>query len=142
MLLGQFSLKVDEKGRFFLPAKYRPTFADGLVLTKNQERSLAIWTPTQFEAQAARIMAGLKTLREQRDFQRGYASAASEQAPDRQGRVVIPQVLRDYAGLDKDIVVIGAMDRLEVWDAAAWAAGEGDLDQAFAELDQEVGPVT
>lgn len=136
--LGTHTPKLDEKGRFFLPAKFREPLTGGLVVTKGQDRCLVIQTPEAFKAMADRFYAGSPTVREVRNFQRTVFAGASEQVPDKQGRVGIPPVLRAYAGLDTQIVVIGVGDRIEVWDAAAWQAFEAGQDEVFAALDGEL----
>ena len=73
-----------------------------------------------------------------RDYQRMLASGASDETPDKQGRITIPQHLRGYAGLDKDCVVVGAINRVEVWDAAAWEQYSAEKESAYAELNDTV----
>lgn len=136
--LGTHTPKLDEKGRFFLPAKFREPLTGGLVVTKGQERCLVIQTPEAFKAMADRFYAGSPTVLQVRNFQRMVFAGASEQIPDKQGRVGIPPLLRAYAGLDKDIVVIGVGDRIEVWDQAAWLEFEAGQDEVFAALDGEL----
>ena len=138
MFLGTYHPKLDEKGRFFLPAKFRDELAGGVVITRSQERSLAIYPAAVFEAMVRSMNPAPATLKQVRDFQRMLAAGASDEIPDRQGRVSIPPALRDYAGLDKDIVVIGSIDRLEVWDAAAWESYSAAQEAVFAELDSAV----
>ena len=140
MFLGTHFPKVDEKGRFVLPAKFRDELGDGLVIAKGQERCLAIYTVEEFQRQAQAAMSGSSTVRGIRDFQRMFAAGASEEAPDKQGRVTIPPVLRNYAGLDKEIAVIGAFNRVEVWDLAAWEAYQAAQDEEFARMDEEIFP--
>lgn len=137
MFLGTYTPRLDEKGRFVLPAKFRDELAAGLVIAKGQEHCLQIFTPEEFQREAARAMSGSATSRATRDFQRMYASGASEEVPDKQGRFTVPPLLRSYAGLDKDIAVIGAFNRIEVWDLAAWEAYEAANSEHFAELDEE-----
>lgn len=140
MFLGTHYPKVDDKGRFFLPAKFRDELGEGLVIARGQERCLAIYSVDEFQRQAQAAMNGPSTLRGIRDFQRMFASGASDQVPDKQGRVTIPPVLRDYAGLHKEIAVIGAFNRVEVWDLAAWEAYQSAQDEAFAQMDEEIFP--
>ncbi|WP_347347056.1 division/cell wall cluster transcriptional repressor MraZ [Nigerium sp.] len=140
MFLGTYTPRLDEKGRFFLPAKFRDELAEGLVIAKGQEHCLAIYTPEGFQQEAARAMSGPSTLRGIRDFQRMYASGASEEVPDKQGRLTVPPMLRQYAGLDKEIAVIGAFNRIEIWDLAAWEAYQTAQEEEFARLDGEIAP--
>ena len=140
MFLGTHFPKVDDKGRFFLPAKFRDELGEGLIIAKGQERCLTLYTPQEFQRQAQAAMNGPSTLRGIRDFQRTFAAGASEETPDKQGRVTIPPVLRNYAGLDKEIAVIGAFNRVEVWDLAAWEAYSAEQDEAYAGMDEEIFP--
>ena len=136
MFLGTHSPKIDEKGRFFLPAKFREELADGLVITRSQERCLAIYPQATFAQMTREITAAAIPNKQHRDFQRMLASGASEEVPDKQGRVTIPGALRTYAGLDKDVVVVGAITRVEVWDAATWEAYSAEQEPAFAEMNE------
>lgn len=136
--LGTHTPKLDDKGRFFLPVRFREALTNGLVITKGQDRCLVIQTPEAFRAMADRFYAGSPTVREVRNFQRTVFAGASEQVPDKQGRVGVPTLLRAYAGLDKEIVVIGVGDRIEVWDQTAWEAFEAGQDEVFAALDGEL----
>ena len=136
VFLGTYTPKLDDKGRFFLPAKFRDQLADGLVITRQQDHCLAIWPTETFMTEVAQAAIGPSTVRGVRDYQRMVASGASDELPDSQGRVGIPLPLRTYAGLAKDIVVIGAINRLEVWDAAAWAKYSAEQEEAFAALDE------
>lgn len=140
MFLGTYTPRLDDKGRLILPAKFRDQLADGLVVAKGQEHCLAIYTTQGFSQEAARAMAGPSTLRGIRDFQRMYASGASEETPDKQGRVTIPPLLRDYAGLSGQVAVIGAFNRIEVWDLAAWESYQAAQEERFAQLDGEIAP--
>lgn len=138
MFLGTYTPRLDEKGRFFLPAKFRESFENGLVIARGHEHTLAIYTREEFDREAARAMQGPTTLRAIRDFQRMYAAGASEEAPDKQGRLTIPASLRKYAGLDREIAVIGAINRVEIWDLAAWEAYQAEQEERFAAMDEEI----
>lgn len=139
VFLGTYTPKLDDKGRFFLPAKFREQLADGLVITRLQDHCLAIWPTETFMNEVVTAAPGPATVRGVRDYQRMVASGASDELPDSQGRVGIPLPLRTYAGLEKDIVVIGAVNRLEIWDATAWAQYSAAQEEAFAALD-DAGP--
>ena len=141
MFLGTYTPKLDDKGRFFLPAKFRGQLAAGLVITRQQDRCLAIWPTEAFLTEVANAANGPSTVRGGRDYQRMVASGASDEEPDSQGRVSIPAPLRTYAGLGSQIVVIGALNRLEVWDAAAWAEYSAAQEEAFAALDEGTADV-
>ena len=140
MFLGTHSPRLDEKGRLFLPAKFRDELAEGLVITKGQERCLFVFPIQEFRRITAALSAAPVTQKAVRDYSRVFFASASDEIPDRQGRVTIPPQLRQYAGLTKDCVVIGANTRVEIWDTEAWEAYLADREQAFAELEEEVLP--
>ncbi|MEO7448830.1 MAG: division/cell wall cluster transcriptional repressor MraZ [Humibacillus sp.] len=140
MFLGTHTPRLDEKGRLFLPAKYRERMAKGLVVTRGQERSLFIYPTADFEEVAAKMQRAPTTSRAARDYVRVFLSGASDEVPDKQGRFTIPANLRQYAGLDRDVTVIGAGNRLEVWDSAVWDAYLAQSEQRFAETAEEIIP--
>lgn len=140
MFLGTHSPRLDEKGRLFLPAKFRDELAEGLVVTKGQERCLFVFPIQEFRRVTEALSAAPVTQKTVRDYSRVFFASASHEIPDRQGRVTIPGQLRQYAGLTKDCVVIGANTRLEIWDTAAWEAYLADRERAFADLEEEVLP--
>ena len=138
MFLGTHHPKLDEKGRFFLPAKFREELAEGLVISPGQERCLTIWTLSAFK-EFARSASGPPTLKHVRDFQRMLAANASAEVPDKQGRITIPARLREYAGLKGEIAVIGSFDRVEVWNPEAWERYQAEQEPAFADMDNIPG---
>ncbi|MDN5562919.1 MULTISPECIES: division/cell wall cluster transcriptional repressor MraZ [Luteococcus] len=140
MFLGTHTPKIDEKGRFFLPAKFRDELADGLVITRSQDRCLAIYPTATFVEMTKQVSTAPTTLKQVRDFQRMLAAGASDETPDKQGRVTIPPQLRSYAGLESQIVVVGAINRVEVWDVAAWEEYSAQQESVFAEMNEEVFP--
>lgn len=134
MFLGQYTPRLDEKGRLTLPAKYRNELAEGLVITKGQDRCLTIYPAREFDRISRRLRAGAVARTEIRSFNRVFFASASDEVPDKQGRVMIPEKLRQYAGLDRDCVVIGNNTTVEVWQPEAWAAFEGPAEEGFADL--------
>ena len=140
MFLGTHSPRLDEKGRLFLPAKFRDELAEGLVITKGQERCLYVWPMAEFRRVTEAMSQAPVTQKTVRDYSRVFFASASDEVPDKQGRITVPPSLREYAGLSRDCVVIGANTRVEVWDAAAWESYLADREQAFADLEEEVLP--
>jgi MraZ protein len=140
MFLGTHTPRLDEKGRLILPAKFRDELAEGLVITRGQDRCLAIWPLAAFIEQTSALRSAPSSNKQVRDYQRMLASGASDETPDKQGRITIPPHLRGYAGLDKDCVVVGAINRVEIWDAAAWQAYASRQESAFAEMNDEGFP--
>lgn len=140
MFLGTHEPRLDGKGRLFLPAKYRDELAGGVVITKGQERCLYIFPRVEFERVTEALRTAPLTEKAVRDYSRILFASASDEIPDKQGRITIPAGLRSYAGLSRDCVVIGANTRLEVWDSAAWQAYLEEREPEFSELSEEVLP--
>ena len=140
MFLGTYSPKLDEKGRVFLPAKFRDELAGGLVITKGQERCLYVFSTAEFGRLTERLREAPLTAKGARDYSRVFFASAHDDTPDKQGRVTVPPQLREYAGLDRDCVVIGANTRVEIWDAAAWATYLAGQEEQFSSLSEEVLP--
>jgi MraZ protein len=139
MFLGTHTPHLDEKGRLFLPAKYREELSRGLVLTKGQERCLYVFPLTEFDRVTEALRAPV-TSKAVRDYSRVFFASASDEMPDRQGRITVPAALREYAGLERDCVVIGANTRLEIWDAQAWTTYLDRQEDAFSDASEEVLP--
>ena len=123
MFRGQFEHAIDDKGRLSIPAKFREVLREEktLVLT-GSESFLTAYPLTEWRALEERLRANPKFKREQRDFLRFVYSSAEDVAMDSQGRVLIPQGLRQRAGIGREVVIIGVMDTLEIWDKARWDA--------------------
>ncbi|GMA92750.1 division/cell wall cluster transcriptional repressor MraZ [Homoserinibacter gongjuensis] len=138
MLLGTFVPKLDEKGRIILPAKFMGDFANGVVMTRGQERCIYLFSQREFEELHERARQAPVTGKKGRDFLRMFLSGAAEDMPDKQHRVTIPPMLREYAGLDRELTVIGAGNRAEIWDTASWNAYYEATEAAFADTDEEV----
>jgi MraZ protein len=122
MFLGEFQHALDAKGRVILPAKFRDQLESGGFVTSEVDGCLAIWTTEEFQVKAADIKERGRTGPAGRDQLRAFFSGAVEATPDRQGRIAIPQALREFASLERDVVVAGMFDHLEIWDAEAWRA--------------------
>lgn len=140
MLLGTHAPKLDEKGRVILPAKFREDLAQGLVLTKGQDRCLYVFSSKEFEAIHENIRQAPVTSKQARDYLRVFLSGASDEIPDKQGRVTIPPALRQYAGLGKELVVVGVGSRAEIWDAQAWHLYLASQENNFSDISEEVIP--
>ena len=140
LLLGTYTPRLDEKGRLILPAKLRPRLAPGLVMTRGQERCLFLMPMDEFSRMYEQVRQAPVTSRQARDYLRVLLSGASDEVPDKQGRVSIPPVLRAYAGLDRDVAVIGAGTRVEVWDLAAWESYLAEQESAYSETAEQIFP--
>src|SRR3954453_16814720 len=140
MFFGTYTPGLDEKGRLVLPAEFRGQLAGGLMVPRGQERCLYVWPQAEIERITERLREAPVSNKATRDYVRMFSSASSEETPDKQGRITIPPKLREYASLTKDVVVIGAMNRLEIWDEKAWSTYSEAQEEAFAELSDEVFP--
>ena len=137
LFMGTYTPKLDDKGRLFLPAKFRDRLSEGLVVTQGQENCLVVWPSDVFQAEADRAASRPMTNRAARRYARVLFAGGDEGTPDKQGRIGIPAHLRDYAGLDKDVVVIGVRDRLEIWNPQRWREFQEDAMGDFVDLDED-----
>ena len=138
VFLGTHTPKLDEKGRLILPAKFREPLSDGLVMTKGQERCVVIWPDDRFQDYAESLRERSLNNEKVRAFTRVFFSSAFDDSADKQGRVTIPASLREWAGLDRELVVVGADTRIEVWDIVAWNQYLAVQEPGFATLDEDV----
>ena len=126
MFYGEFQHTVDPKGRVIVPSTFREELGEKFILTKGLDDCLFVYSKTEW----SNLEAKLKTLplsnKDARAFVRFFFSGATECEVDKQGRILIPQNLRSYAGLEKDIYIIGVSTRVEVWDKARWETYNGD----------------
>ncbi len=140
MFFGTYTPKVDDKGRLFLPAKFRDEFGAGVVVTPGQERCLNVWRTADFAASTEPYKSAPITNAETRFYLRMIASKSSEEIPDRQGRITLTPGLREYAGLEGEVTVIGSMNHVEIWNSQAWADYSQAQEQRFAELSEDIFP--
>ncbi len=115
MFVGTTQNSIDEKGRLTLSAKWRSELASGVVITRGFDKCLFIFPQSKYETMAHEIEEQGMALADVRTFARHLAALAEQAEPDKQGRIIIPQNLREFAGLDGEVVVIGVVNRLEVW---------------------------
>jgi MraZ protein len=141
MFLGQYHHNLDEKGRLTIPARFRDALAEGAYLTQGFDRNLRLLTQTDFEVMAEKVNHLSMTNPDIRQLRRLIFANASEVQLDRIGRTLIPQFLRDFAGLDSEAVIVGVGEAIEIWSPEAWLEQEGMIQDAeanaqrFAELD-------
>lgn len=118
MLIGEYQHNIDQKGRVIVPAKFREDLGERFYVTKGLDGCLFVLSPEEW----ARLQDKIKAMpiSKARGLQRFFFSGAAEVEPDKQGRILIPQSLRDHAKLTKDVTVIGASSRAEIWDSGHW----------------------
>ena len=135
MFLGEYQHSLDAKGRIILPSKFRSRLAQGCVLTRGQDTCLSVYPREEFEKKAEALAKARQASPRRRNFLRMFFSGATEEVPDKQGRVTVPEHLRSYAHLEKDVTVIGAGNRFEIWDRASWDEQQSTVEQEYRDLD-------
>lgn len=120
MFIGEYSYSLDEKGRIAIPVKFRGALAEGLVVTRGLDGCLFVYPRRAWQALTEKFAAMPLSKQNARAFSRFMMSGAMELAPDRQGRVVLPAYLREYAGLKKEVVITGVLERFEIWNQKRW----------------------
>lgn len=118
MLIGEYQHNTDAKGRVIVPVKFREDLGDCFYVTKGLDGCLFVFSPAEWTRLQEKVSA--MPVSKARGLQRFFFSGAAEVQPDRQGRILIPQVLRDYAKLEKDVTFIGASSRAEIWNTEHW----------------------
>jgi MraZ protein len=137
---GQFEYTLDAKKRLNVPAKFRPAFADGVVLAKALEPCVAIWSPHAFEQWTESFLGNLNPVsKERRSLARYFAGNSWDVDLDSAGRVTLGQPLLEYAGIEKDVVVVGNLDHIEVWDRGRWQSDQKDLDSEIVQIAESLG---
>lgn len=120
MLLGEYNHTIDEKSRLIVPSKFRDDLGSTFIVTKGLDNCLFIYSLSEWQIFETKLKALPLTNQNARVFTRFFAAGATECQLDKQGRIVIPSHLREYAGLTKDVVVIGVSTRAEIWDREKW----------------------
>jgi MraZ protein len=138
MFLGQYEHSLDKKGRIIMPAKFRENLGDSFIMTFGLEKCLFVYPAEEWE----RLSKNLQNLpfgkKDTRAFKRTLASRASVNSFDQQGRVIIAKYLRDYAGIEKNVVIIGVFERIEIWDSERWTGYALETEQSYEEIAERI----
>ena len=126
MFMGEYNHTVDAKGRLIVPSKFREQLGDEFVITKGLDNCLFVYDNSEWAALEEKLRALPITNTAGRKFSRFLLGSAATCEVDKQGRILIPAVLREFAGLEKDVVLAGAGNRIEVWSSEKWAAANDD----------------
>lgn len=121
MLLGEYTHSIDQKGRVAVPAKFRSKISSGAILTRGLDNCLFLFGEKEWQALAEKLIALPLAQANSRAFTRLMLAGAMDVEIDTQGRILVPEYLRTYAGLGKQVVIAGLYNRIELWDAEAWA---------------------
>ena len=139
MFIGEYQHSLDEKGRIAIPAKFRRELERGAVVTRGLDRCLTVYTAEEWEKLATRLANLPMSSANTRAFSRLMLAGAMDVSLDAQGRVVLPNYLKEYAGLDKKVVLAGLYNRLEVWDSAKWEEFKARTEVASADIAEKLG---
>ncbi|MCL6509408.1 MAG: division/cell wall cluster transcriptional repressor MraZ [Anaerolineae bacterium] len=135
MFLGEFTHTLDEKSRLTLPAKFRARLADGVVMTTGSDKCLLVYPLDEFKLLFERVSALPVMGREAATLRRMLYSNAHDAVPDKQNRVVIPQPLREYAGIVNEAVVVGVGKFIEIWNPQEWQRAREEIQAHAAQKD-------
>ena len=138
MLIGEYQQTLDPKGRVNIPARLRESLGSTFIITKGLDNCLYVYSMEEWKVLEDKIRA--LPMSKSRNLQRFFFAGAAEAEPDKQGRVLIPAHLREYAGLTKDVTVIGASVRAEIWDSERYQSSCEELtSDSIAESMDELG---
>jgi MraZ protein len=140
MFLGTYEPKLDDKGRVILPARFREDMEGGIVLTRGQEHCIYAFPAQEFEQMTVELRRAPLSSKQARDYIRVLLSGAYKEVPDKQGRITLPPDLRNYAGLDRELTVIGAGSRAEIWNSQAWNDYLSVQEDVFSQTENEIIP--
>lgn len=140
MFMGEYSHIIDAKGRLIVPSKFRELLGDEFVLTKGLDGCLSIYPMDEWKAFEEKLKALPLTNKNARTFSRFFVAGATACELDKQGRILVPATLREFAGLEKDVILTGNITRIEIWSKAKWSENSNydDMD-AIAEGMQDMG---
>lgn len=141
MLVGSYNHKLDSKGRTVLPAKFRGELGSTVVATIGIDRCITLYPIARWEELLLRLKDLSSFKKKTRDFRRVLLSMATEQDIDASGRILVPQLLRDYAGAVSEVTLIGAEDHVEIWDSAKWEAHRAEVLQDFSDIAEELDEI-
>ncbi len=138
MFMGEYQHSLDAKGRIIVPAKFRDELGDRFVVTRGLDNCLFVYPRCEWEALEAKLKALPLTKGDARRFVRFLFSGATECEVDKQGRINLPQNLREYAGLDKEVIVIGVSNRVELWSQARWVTYMQEAEDSYEDIAEDI----
>lgn len=138
MFTGEYQHGIDEKGRLIVPAKFREVLGDQFIITKGLDNCLFVYPREEWNTLENKLKNLPFTNRDARAFARFFFSGAVECETDKQGRILINANLRDYAGIVKDVVIIGVGTRIEIWSQETWAEYSKQTEKSYEELAEKM----
>ena len=128
MFMGEYNHTIDAKGRLIIPAKFREALGDEFVVTKGMDGCLFVFDNSEWQAFAEKLRSLPMIDKEVRQFTRFFLAGAASVEVDKQGRILLPAHLREFAGLEKDVVLVGVGSRVEIWSKDKWETMNSDAD--------------
>ncbi len=141
MLIGQYQHTIDSKKRLALPVKFRGELGSNVVITKGVENCLVVYTEKEWEVMSQKLAHLPISQQEARSFSRHLLASATEVSLDKLGRILIPDYLKNYATLEKNVVICGLSNRLEIWNEATWQAYSQNAEKGVEEIVSKLGPL-
>lgn len=142
MFYGEHEHTLDRKGRLIIPSKFREVFkehfAEKIFITRGLDKCLFVFTEEEWKSQESKFKSMSFTKTEHRKFNRLYFSGAIDTVPDKQGRILLPQYLKDYAGIKRDIVIVGVSNRIEIWSKESWAQYYESQKESFEDIAEKL----
>lgn len=138
MFMGEFKHQLDTKGRMIVPSKFREELNEQFIITRGLDNCLFGYTLDEWSKIEEKMKSLPLTKKDARKFMRLFFSGATAVELDKQGRINIPQNLRDYAGLTKECTVIGVSGRIEIWDTAVWDAFYSESEENFEDIAEDL----
>lgn len=138
MFIGEYKHNMDSKGRVAVPSKFRTKLSGGAIITRGLDYCLFLFSLKEWEVLAQKLMALPLAQANSRAFVRLMLAGAMDALPDQQGRILIPDYLRQYAGLKKEVVIAGLYNRIELWDDAKWQEYKKKTESASDEIAEKL----
>lgn len=139
MFIGEFRHTIDQKGRIAVPVKFRSDLGAGAVVTRGLDHCLFLFTESEWEEMAKKLIALPLSQANSRAFVRLMMAGAMQVALDSQGRILLPDYLRQYASIDKEAIVAGLYNRIEIWDRESWQQYKARTESASDEIAEKLG---
>ena len=142
MFYGEHEHTIDKKGRLIIPSKFRESLKEydieNLYITRGLDKCLFMFSEEEWKAQETKFKSVSFTKQESRAFNRLYFSGAVDVAPDKQGRILIPQYLKDFAEIKRDVTIVGVSNRIEIWAQELWQEFYGNSRQSFEAIAEKL----
>lgn len=139
MFMGEYNHTIDAKGRLIVPAKFREVLGEEFVVTKGLDNCLFVYPNDEWQKFEQKLQTLPLTNKNARQFTRFFLAGAASCEVDKQGRILLPQVLREFAALEKDVVLVGVASRIEIWSKERWAESletyDSDMDEVAAGME-------